>query len=63
MTRVKNYKQIALNQNREIVLDLIETGLEAINTKEVISKNIRLSDNILTIQSQAFDLSLFENII
>ncbi len=62
MTRVKNYKQIALNQNREIVLDLIETGLEAINTKEVISKNIRLSDNILTIQSQAFDLSLFENI-
>ena len=33
MTRVKNYKQIALNQNREIVLDLIETGLEAINTK------------------------------
>jgi glycerate-2-kinase len=60
--RVKNHKQIALTKNREIVLDLIETGLEAINTKEVINQNIKLVDNVLTIQGQAFNLNLFENI-
>ncbi len=62
MSRVKNYKQIAINKNREIVLDIIENGLEAINTRQIISKNIKLNDNILSIQGQAFDLNLFENI-
>lgn len=59
---IKNYKDVAINENRKLVLDIVNHGLDSINTKGIIKDNIKLENNILYIQHQSFDLSLFDKI-
>jgi glycerate 2-kinase len=59
---IKNYSEIAISKNREIVLDIIGSGLDAISTKEIILNTVKLRDNILSVQGQDFDLNNFEKI-
>lgn len=59
---VKNYSQIATTKNRETVLEIISSGLDSINTKEIILNTVKLENNILSIQGTDFDLNNFEKI-
>ncbi len=59
---IKNYAEIAISKNREIVLSGIKKALDSIDTKNIIKNNIILKDNVLKIQDKEFDLNLFEKI-
>lgn len=62
MRLIKNFDELATTPEREVVLQIIEAGLSAIQPENVIHKNISLQDTILTIQDKTFDLSHYEHI-
>lgn len=62
MSYIKNYDSLATNENRKIVLQLIETAFASIQPKAVFDNHFSLNGNILKIQDQTFDLSNFEKI-
>lgn len=59
---IKNFDELATSPNRKAVLEIMEAGILAINTEEVISRAVYLDGDILSIQGKRFDLSLFEKI-
>ena len=59
---IKNFDLLAISENRRLALGIMESGLKAIDTEEVILKSVVLEGNILSIQGESFDLSLFEKI-
>ncbi len=59
---IKNFDDLATTPNREMALEIMETGLEAINTEAVIKNKIKLENNILFINDGSFDLNKFKNI-
>jgi glycerate 2-kinase len=59
---IKNYEQLASNDNRRLILDLIETAYASIQPKNVFANHFSLKGNILRIQDKSFDLSNFEKI-
>lgn len=59
---IKNYPEINLSKNREILLNVLEKALDSIDTKNIIKQNVFLENNILKIQNKEFDLSLFDKI-
>jgi glycerate 2-kinase len=62
MDYIKNKHQLATNNNRKTVLDLIETAYAAIQPEEVFKNQFTLSGSSLKIQNKVFDLSKFEKI-
>jgi glycerate 2-kinase len=61
-TYVKNYDTLATNDNRKIVLDLIETAYASISPVEVFKKDFSLTDKVLKIKDKTFDLNNFERV-
>ena len=59
---IKNFEELAINKNREIILSIAETGLASINTEEVILNSIKLEGDVLRIMGESFDLSKFKKI-
>jgi len=59
MSYIKNYEQLATNENRKIVLDLIETAYTAIQPSHVFAHHFSVENNALKIFDQTFDLSNF----
>ena len=59
---IKNFDELAMTPNRKMALQIMEAGLEAINTEEVIKNKIKLENNILSIQGEEFNLEKFKNI-
>lgn len=59
---IKNFNEIATTSNRRMALEIIESGLDAINTEKVIYSSFLLNENILSIKGQEFDLSKFKKI-
>lgn len=59
---IKNFDELATSPNRKTALEIMEAGILAINTEEVISRAVSLDGDILSIQGKRFDLSLFEKI-
>ena len=59
---IKNFSELATTPNRELALKIIEAGLSAIDTENVISNSIKLENNILSIQDKSFDLNKFKKI-
>lgn len=62
MTYIKNYDTLASNDNRKVVLDLIETAYASIAPEEVFKKDFSLEGKLLKIQGKTYDLSNFERI-
>lgn len=60
---IKNYDELASNDNRKIVLQLIETAFAAIAPQEVFKKDFSFKDKQLTIQGDEYDLSQFNRVI
>jgi len=49
---IKNFDDLALNEGRKIALQILEAGLEAINTKNILEKSITLRDEKILINNQ-----------
>lgn len=62
MGMIKNFEQLATSEGRKIVLELIESGLAAIQAREVLDQGLSLNENKLVIQGQNFDLGKFERV-
>lgn len=59
---IKNRSELETSPERQIVLDIIEAGYDAIDTKEVVKANIKLEGKILKVKDQIFDLEGIEHI-
>jgi len=59
---IKNHKSLATTQLRRHALQIIEQGLDAVNTKKIIKKTVKYSGNKLTIQGRKYDLTKFDNV-
>ncbi|HSX09570.1 MAG TPA: DUF4147 domain-containing protein [Candidatus Saccharimonadales bacterium] len=62
MGYIKNYDQLATNDNRKVVLELIEAAYAAIQPQHVFEHNFSIENDTLKIFTQTFDLSKFERI-
>jgi glycerate 2-kinase len=62
MGYIKNYDQLATNDNRKVVLELIETAYTAVQPKHAFEHNFSLDGNRLKIFDKTFDLSKFDGI-
>jgi len=59
---IKNFDQIATTDLRKDLLAIAAAGLDAIDTETVITKNVKIENNILTVKDQTFDLGKFKSI-
>lgn len=62
MSIILNKEELGINKLRKDALDILETGLEAINTEKILRNKIKLEDDILDIQGNKFDLNLYDQI-
>ncbi len=59
---IKNFKQLAISKERKIALQIIEAGLEAIQTPVVMKNFVTLKKNFLIVNRKRFNLKRFKNI-
>lgn len=59
---VKNFDNLATTENRKNILSILESGLNAINTRSVMKNKIKLEDDLLKIEGHVYDLSIFKKI-
>jgi len=59
---IKNYNDLATNKSRKAVLDIVEAGYDAIDTKAVIKNSMQLDGTILTICDTSYDLADYEKV-
>lgn len=62
MGYIKNYSELATNEERAIVLDLIEAAIDSIQPENVISKNFVLNGSELSIENKKVDLKNYERV-
>ncbi|MEA3399593.1 MAG: DUF4147 domain-containing protein [Patescibacteria group bacterium] len=62
MSWIKNFDELATNEDRKIALEIAEAGFEGISTKDVIKKSLILEGDILIIQGQSFNLKDYKSI-
>jgi glycerate-2-kinase len=62
MGYIKNYSDLAITSQREVVLDLIEAGLSSIQPSNVIERNFKLNKNVLTISDKKINLDSYERV-
>ncbi len=54
--KLKNFSELALSDLRRAALGIAEAGLEAVDTANVIKKNVRLENDVLQITDRHFPL-------
>ncbi len=59
---IKNKDLLAINPIRERALSIIEAGLSAIDTKEVLKQSVKIKGDFLFVKGQAYDLKTFRHI-
>lgn len=59
---IKNYTELAINEDRSIVLDLVEAAIDSIQPQNVLSKNFILNHNTLQIEDKTINLKEYERI-
>ena len=62
MRYIKNYTELAISQDRALVLDLIEAAISSIQPENVLSKNFTLNGNILKVSGKKIDLKNHERV-
>lgn len=60
---IQNLESLATSPLRRQALEIINSGLSAIATEQVLKENITLKDNILTIKGNVFNLTDFNRLI
>lgn len=59
---VKNFDELAITPNRKIALEIMEAGLDAINTEKVINSFVSVVGNILFVKGKPFNLTKYKKI-
>ena len=59
---IKNFDELATTPNRKIALEIIETGLDAINTQKIIESAVSVVGNILFVKGKPFNLTKYNKI-
>ena len=59
---IKNFDELATTPQRRIVLEIAEEALFSIQTENVLSKNIEVLNNKLSVKGTTFNLSNFERV-
>lgn len=62
MSFIKNYPEIASNDSRKVVLNLLEAGIEAVQFTNVMAKNFLLLGDVLHIRDKQYDLNNYERV-
>lgn len=62
MRYIQNYDTLAINDNRKVVLELIETAFSSITPEVIFSTAFSLENKKIKLEEYAFDLSKFERI-
>lgn len=62
MAYIKNHSSLASNDNRKVVLDLMEAAYAAIDPQEVFKRRFTLKDRVLTIHEKSFDLKHYDRV-
>lgn len=60
--KIKNYKSLKKTDSHDLVLKIIEKGIESVMPENVIENSVQLNDNILKIQDKKFDLKDYKRI-
>lgn len=63
MSKIKNFQQLATTDLRQIALELAETGLEAIDTRQIILEKIKLEDKVIRIEDKVFSLESVNRLV
>ncbi|MEK7478497.1 MAG: DUF4147 domain-containing protein [Patescibacteria group bacterium] len=61
--KIKNFRKLAVSEERKKLLKIIEAGLEAIDTKKAISNAVKIEKGKLLIYNHAFSLKNAEKIV
>jgi glycerate 2-kinase len=61
--KIKNTKKLATSKDRKNVLDIIESGLNAIDTKKAVLNSIRIKNEKLLVHNHSFSLKNAKKII
>lgn len=62
MALIKNYPELSSSDSRKIVLNVIEAGLSAVQFTNVLEKNFTLSEDVLKIQNNSYNLKDYERV-
>lgn len=62
MGYIKNYSELAITDDRKIVLDLIETAISSIQPQKVLDDNFSLKNSELKIKDKKFNLKDYEKV-
>ena len=54
--KIKNFRKLAVSEERKKLLKIIEAGLEAIDTKKAVANSVKIEKGKLLIYSHAFSL-------
>ncbi len=62
MPFIKNFKELAVSPQREVVLKIIESGLESIQPQKILKTGFILNGTQLQVQGTGFDLKNFKRV-
>jgi len=62
MHRIRNYEALATTPVRRDALDIIEAGLQAVDTAATIRNRVRLDGNMLSIGTSTYDLTAYRHV-
>ena len=62
MGLIKNYSELAINKQRQVVLDLFEEALFSVQPQNVLSKNLKLNSGVFSISDKKINLKDFERV-
>ena len=60
---IQNFDHLAVTKERTDLLAIIESAYEAIDTRKIISDNVKIKDETIIIMDQTFDLNNLETIL
>ena len=63
MSIILNKKELGTNELRRNALEILEAGLEAINTEKILREKVRVENDFLLVDGQSFNLQSFNKII
>lgn len=59
---IKNFSELAISKEREIILNIAEAGYAAINTEKIIRDSVKLQDQSLSVGEKTYNLKSFEKL-
>lgn len=55
--KIRNFEELAVTQERRHVLELLEYGLQSIDTQAVVKRNVNFDGRILTIAGESYNIA------